>query len=581
MENSVALKNESKDIIESEVKKIFNKKNGKLNTIDFIELKKKYNNDTDLILKIENEYNERYNLIKKKAKKFAQLIKDKYGNRNYPYHTLLEKAHIYKNKYDLSDEEFHEFQHIYEEELTGRNQEDYDQPNTNLMKLLGAPTLFYTPTTVSLKPNEYKELQEILRLYSASKVLHSQIFMQSLQYKDLDYLALNGTIKRELGQNAIDHIHPIIVALFAPKIDILENNFLYSNIGGIIKNRYNKEPISTKADLMLYQDLIKDPNDIICDNQSTVSDLLNRVKVQIQLWQCVLNLRNGYYYNGTFREFINSIDVCKINKYDNPDLIYGRYDGTIIKRLLSIFSFRPTIVVTTPIVNNFSVNPYNFTARPLVTSIHMINIRVPPTISNEEPIELINGLEQYQLFRENNVIVPKLTNIIYSRGVLFFFIDRRSNVIRFNENRILNISRLPIAVSGLERLNTRPVSYIESIQIRNEKYNLRSIVCAELSKTTEEENIVIGSSTILIKPVDLENNITRSEYYIYNPLNVNVPEEKLSTTGKYNYISNPVIEYTADPNCDSMIYDIASRQGIIFMYEKVTNKSKENDDILY
>ena len=308
-------------------------------------------------------------------------------------------------------------------------------------------------------------------------------------------------------------------------------------------------------------------------------DLLNRVRVQHTLWNCVLNLRNGYFFGPAFREFIHSVDVCKLNKYDNPDLIYGRYDGTIIKRLLSVFSFRPTIVATTSIFNTFSTNPYQYNIKPVVTSVHMINIRVTPTLNNNDPIQLMDALEQHQLFRENNTIVPKHTNIIYSRGVLFFFVDRRSNIIKFNDYRLLNLPKLPVAVSGFERINTRPVDYKDIIPIRNDIYKLRSIVVAELSKTTDESSLVIGSSTILIKPTDLANNITRTEYYIYNPMDVNVPEKNRGAQG-YSFINTPIREYTKELYCEKYIFDLASQQGIIFMYELVDN-NKSVTEILY
>ena len=308
-------------------------------------------------------------------------------------------------------------------------------------------------------------------------------------------------------------------------------------------------------------------------------DILNRVRVQNTLWTCVLNLRNGYFYGPSFREFIQNIDICKLNKYDNPDLIYGRYDGTIIKRLLSVFSFRPTIVATTSVFNTFSTNPYQYNIKPVVTSVHMINIRVTPTLNNTDPIELTDALEQHQLFRENNTIVPKHTNIIYSRGVLFFFVDRRSNVIKFNDYRLINLPKLPVAVSGLERINTRPVNYRDTIPIRNDLYKLRSIVVAELSKTTDEASLVIGSSTILIKPTDIANNITRTEYYIYDPMNVNIPERR-TNTNDYRFVDRPIREYTKELDCEKFIFDTASKQGIIFMYE-LCNDNKTVTEILY
>ena len=41
-------------------------------------------------------------------KKFAELIREKYGNTQYPFHILLEKAYKYKVKHGLKDEELNE-----------------------------------------------------------------------------------------------------------------------------------------------------------------------------------------------------------------------------------------------------------------------------------------------------------------------------------------------------------------------------------------------------------------------------------------------------------------------------------------
>jgi hypothetical protein len=86
--------------------------------------------------------------------------------------------------------------------------------------------------------------------------------------------------------------------------------------------------------------------------------------------------------------------MCRLNKYDTPDLIYGRYDGTILKRLISAFSFRPTIVSTLPIYSNImvNVNPYQQHVRPVVTSVSMINLKLPPSLNDNTPIELESAL---------------------------------------------------------------------------------------------------------------------------------------------------------------------------------------------
>ena len=288
----------------------------------------------------------------------------------------------------------------------------------------------------------------------------------------------------------------------------------------VVKLRYNNEPITTRANLLLFDALTKDSNDVVCDNTSSILDILNRCQIQYQLWNCVLNLRNGNYYNKTFNEFITAIDICKINKYDNPDLIYGKYDGTILKRLLSSFSFKPTVVSTMSVYNIITTNPYQQNIRPLVTYIPMIHVKLPPTINDEEPIYLKNSLEKEQYILENNILIPKKISLIYSRGVLFFYIDRRSNTIKFNNIQPFNISHMPLAISGFERLNDRQVIFENEFNIRGDTYYLRSIVTAEINHNMIEKKIIVGSSALLVEPYNAETGPYINSFYKYNPMGV-------------------------------------------------------------
>ena len=461
-----------------------------------MKLRQKYD-DADLVEKIQKAYLDKHSAISKKAKKFAQLIREKYSNQQYPFHVLLEKARLFKVKHGLSDDEFAEFQRIYEQELVGLKSPEVVIPSTNMMKVLGSINVDFQGFALKLNDNDYKFLQEILKLYSSSRPLHAQVLLQSMQYRDCDFEALTGEYRRELGHRPTESIHPVIAAMFLPKIEELETHFLHSNIAGIVKARYNGESLTNRPDYELFYALTNDPNDVVCDNRSSIQDLLNRAQVQNQLWNCVLNLRNGQYYNAVFRDFVGSVDMCRLNKQDNPDLVYGRYDGTVLKRLLSAFSFRPTIVSTTPVYNIVNLNPYQQNVRPIVTAVPMINLRLPPSINDNTPISLSDALDQHQYFLENGAMIPRHTSLIYSRGVLFFFVDRRANVIRYNDMQPFNIARLPLSVSGFERLNDREVDFKEEITIRSDVYQLRSVVLAEVNRNAPERNLVVGSSAVL------------------------------------------------------------------------------------
>jgi len=365
----------SGNIVDIEVNNLFNLKDKNQFTNALLALRKKYASDEELVNKIQEVFVNKQSAIIKSAKKFAEAIRKRYGNTNLPYHQLLTKARAHAKKHDLSEAEFAEFQRIYEQEISGTSQRnEVVVPLTNLMKVLGNVT-DGMEHYFNINENDYRNLEEILKLYEVSKPLHAQTLLQSMQYEDLALQAVSGTIDKT-RQNPGEHVHPVIAAMFLPSIPSFNSHFLYSNMAGIVKSRYNGEPLTTRPDYELFYNLVTDPNDVVCDNRTPISDLLHRCNLQNQLWNSVLSLRNGQYYNSSFREFITSVDVCRLNKYDNPDLLYGRHDGTIIKRMLAAFSFRPTVVTTLPLTYVFANNPYAQNVRPTVTSIPMINVRL-------------------------------------------------------------------------------------------------------------------------------------------------------------------------------------------------------------
>lgn len=560
--------------VEDEVQKLFRRNGGKISSADFMKLRQKFD-DAELVDKIQKAYLEKHSSINKKAKKFAQLIREKYSNSQYPFHILLEKARLFKVKHGLTDDEFAEFQRIYEQELVGLKSPEVLSASTNMMKVLGSINVDFQGFSLKLNDNDYKYLQEILKLYSSSRPLHAQVLLQSMQYRDCDFEALSGEYKRELGHRPGDSIHPVIAAMFLPKIDDLERHFLHSNISGIVKSRYNGESFSNRPDYELFYALTNDPNDVVCDNRSPILDLLNRAQVQNQLWNCVLNLRNGQYYNAVFRDFVGSVDMCRLNKQDNPDLVYGRYDGTILKRLLSAFSFRPTVVSTTPVYNLVNINPYQQNVRPVVTAVPMINLRLPPTINDNTPVSLRDALEQHQYFLENGVMVPRHTSLIYSRGVLFFFVDRRANTFQYNDMQPFNIARLPTPLSGFERINDREVEFDTDIQIRGDVYQLRSVVLAELNRNTPEKNIVVGSSAIFMIHADPAKGIANSEYFQYDPIGVADAGVDPATGQLRN--RTPVSQLYGTPGLGPVgtsFTEMAKQRGIIFMYQLVKDQTQ-------
>jgi hypothetical protein len=555
--------------VNDEVQKLFKRLvNGKISQLEFQNLRNRYGN-TEFVDKIERAFLDQHSEVIKKAKKFAQLIREKYNDSNYPFHMLLEKAYKYKTKHNLSNEVFAEFQRIYENELAGNRSTEVIAPSTNVQKVLGSVSVDYQGFA-QLNENDYKVLQEMLKLHAGTKAVHSSVVLQSMQYQDLGIEALSGTYNKDL-HNVSNHVHPVIAAMFLPKVDVLEQHFLHSNIANIVKTRYNKESFSSMADALLYDSLIRDPLDVVCDTRSTMQDLSNRAHLQVQLWNAVLALRNGQYYNQSFREFIGAIDSCRMNKYDTPDLVYGRFDGTILKRLLSAFSFRPTVVTTTELSLLNTVNPYLQTVKPQVTNIHMMNLKMPFTPNDNSPIDLQSAMDQTQfIIDQNGHPTPRQTTLIYSRGVLFFYVDRRTTIVYNTQAQPSFMIKLPSAVSGFERLNQRQLNFEPVFNIRNDQYKLRSVVVSEVNTLANESDLVVGSSTLLVKPSDPLKGVNTDEFYHYDPYKVVKPDIIGSSVSRQPPITQ--ILGAASGSVSGFI-DMARTRGIIFMYELTDDNS--------
>lgn len=562
----------NKESIEEEVQRLLKKSSVKISEYDFNKLREKYGNE-ELVEKIQQAYYEKFSEITKRAKKFAQLIREKYSSSQYPFHILLEKAIKYKEKHGLTDEEFAEFQRIYENELVGLKSSQVMIPSTNIGKMLGNITLNNGPNMSKRTDNDYKFEQEIYKLHASTKQLHAQVVLQSMMYEDCKIEAITGKFNRDIRENSANHVHPVLAALFLPKIDSLDSHFLRSNIANIVHTRLNNAPFVTKDDYKLFDALVKDPNDIVCNSKSTMEDLYTRSLLQQSIWSSVLNLRNGQYYKETFKDFIPTIDVCRLNKYDTPDLVYGRYDGTVIKRLLSAFSFRPTVVATIPVYQIFNKNPYQQNVVPVVTYVPMINLKLPPS-TNQDPIDLEESLEQQQFFLENGVIVPKQTSLIFSNEVLFFFVDRRANIIRTANNMLPWSFASNLSSSlGFERLNNREVIYKPIFNIRNDEYRLRSVVLSEVNQQSDNKNLIIGSSTVIMIHSDPKKGIYTNEFLLYNPMMV-TEAAFINGSVQRNGPCVQIPEFSSSVDDELAFDSMARRRGIIFMYQLTKNESK-------
>ena len=553
--------------VDNEVQKLLKEGRGHLSQKDMLRLRDKYNDD-DLLEQIHDAFLEKQDEIRKQAKKFYKLIVEKYGGSNYPLHLLLKKAYKYKKKYELSDAEFEEFKRLYEQHLSGVERTSRTVvhiPKTNLGKALGHVAL-EQGAGLKVASEDYATVQEIIKSYAQTRTTHAQVVLQSMTYTGLSHEALTGEYDKKRN-NPHCHIHPVVAALFLHKIPLLDDHMLMANIAYIVKARHNREPIMTKPDYELFYDLVSDPTDIVCDNDSPVRDLAKRAALQQNLWHSVLSLRNGRYYDCSTTEFLVAVDNCKFVNYDEPNLMYVSDEATILRRLLGAFSLRPTVVATTPLYGMVAGAPFQQrVVVPRVTSMPMITLRLPPyNVNTGVQVSLTDALDQSQWFLENGTVVPKSQKIIYSKGLMIFYVPRRTSMVDIsNVTEPYNFNRLPISIAGFERINDRPVEVDSVITINDDQYELASAVIVDVNP--QQQNIIIGSSAVVMTHASVNSSPMENAAYHYDPRNAAHAVELPGNNFQYN---NPITQIPVYPsvatNVESFM-EMARTRGTIFVY---------------
>lgn len=503
-------------------------------------LRSKYSDD-NVVDAIMESFADRRVKIHKVASIFIDAFQRKYKNEFFSMSIskFMKRALKYKSKYDLSNEELEEAKRLFEARVFNSNmpQVNVVYPNTNLSRIMGYPITESTDTIKTSNTDDYSYLQEIIKLYQLYKSLHSYIVIQTMTYTDIQAEVRSGLFKAD-RHNVNVHVHPVLAALFLPKIEQLEQRMLYANIAGIINSKYNGQRIITKPDFELFYSMVIDPADTICENSSPIKDLKSRVEVQIQLWNNVYNLRSGKFYEATSLEFMAYIDKCKISTVDNPDLIYLSDEGVILRRLFSIFAYRPILVQTIPIMGVITANPLNIPVNiQSVTAIPYISYRLPQIPIQGKDYHLEDALKQVNYYMENGTFVPKMTQLLNCNGPIIFYVPRRFTALPLNitspQTSFFGISSYANSSHHYQHINIVEMNYSQTFNVKTygsvtnveETYFLRSVVAYDLYEKT---SIVLGHFTVLYGyNRDLDNKIVSAfpEYKtIYIPRRAN--EEK-------------------------------------------------------
>jgi hypothetical protein len=552
--------------IEKEANKLLrrNLENKKSTDVLLSELRSKYK-DEDIVENIRSKYVEKLRKVRKIAEKIYEKLVSKYPNLSIKEY--INKVAEYKKKYNFDDSEMQSIlQILFRNKQVIQNSEFLEIGQNEMGRALG----FQMATSnygskMEVRPDEMEQLQSILQLNAATKELHNRIILQSLIYKDVAINAIVGTFDKQ-KINIFSYVHPVIAALFLPKIPFIESHMLLASISNIVQKRYEGTHLDTQPDYELYYDISTDPSEVACNvdynyilNGKTkpINDLLARVNVQVKLWEAVLNLRQGKYYTNDLSSFIGAIDTCRNSVFDAADFAYVKDEGTILRKLFSAFSIRPIIVCTAPVMGiSTNTSPLSNLATTHITTIPMISYRISPMDNNlRKSYNLSHALYQRQLYIHKRQLTVKTQNVMYCRDILVFYVHRRFQTVNLGKlAKPYEVLRLPVTVNAIEKIHRAKVDFSYSLNIGDiQRFDIKSVVAVELAP--HDSQMIIGCSSLIRG----SNQIDADVVLYYNPLDLNQTDIKEIKPLKWME--------TRVPNAtDGDFYSVSSERGTLFIY---------------
>jgi hypothetical protein len=452
----------------------------------------------------------------------------------------------------------------------------------------------YTNNKIHVSDGDHRLVKDILALYDMNRALWQQVTLQSITYEyKFDEVVDKYKLTRDVAKttNFSSFIHPVVAAMFLPKIARFDEYFLFTNLAYILRCKYLGEPISTYHSYLMLYNLVTDPTDVVCNADSPLKDILNRVMLQVNLWKNVIRLRQGGIYD-TYNSFaaadlMANIDNCKLSTYDAPDLMMIGDENVIIRRLLSALAFRCATVFSTPTTiplfnpngqnPNMQVSalniPINFTQ---VTKVPMIYIRLPPsnlpTVGGQAQTSSIqSALSTVQPMMYNGRLESRAMSVVGTDGVLIVSIPRRTyrpmsgNI--YNLPQVFNFANMPHHAFGLETLNNTQVRtnlflHLTNMKADNNKHSDKLFIKSAVVLKQREENkteFIYGSKTYMF---DYNTGEIRGSARVYDPLS------KI-TLGTNDLVPVREISDAYNNNTEDQLDDFVTKQTILIYANEI------------
>lgn len=560
---------------------------------NMLKLKNMSDKEVDVIVDKIKETRER---IRKVVTKFLGKINTSYGHLDIP--ELIKKGLKHAEKYGLTDAQKKVFiNHVMKGDIYNTYSYQNELRYSPMAKFLGFDAV--RGQMIRISPKDHSKLNELQILYDETKQIHADVKTQIFNYRDCAPEAITGKYDRT-KHNVNVSVHPVLAALFIPKIDAIERRMLYTNIARMVLSRgqaylrdanfhlqSNIAPGELDAEFELCHDIAHDPNALeYFKDDSPIDNILKRFRCQIELYQCVLNLRQGRYYSTGYGQndgisgFIRVINSYDWTFFDSPELFHVQDEGTVLRKLLAVFSLRPTFTQLSSYTNRYGLGHTTITgmSKTVFVNIPIVNIKLPmDPVGGQKyhAIPLRQALTQTDYFIEHKIVVPKNKSVIYSNKVAFFYANRRFPSVNFNALSMnMRCVSLPVSFVNQTTINHSILSFEPSFRIGRDWFDLRSVVILQRPPINGVD-IAIGCSALIVSDQNVSGNLYQgvgTTYLHYNPSIASLLQYVDQEQKDYlHYRANSPVTYIEEASANNDPRSIGFRQeaqerGTIFFY---------------
>jgi len=592
MSRSHELDSKTPSSVRNEVDRLIREGKYQLSPAEAVKLKEKFKDGAmfELVMEHLNEAHIKILNVAKKYYKYAQtqLLG---GNKSIDY--VLKQAVPFAKKVPLTDAEIDAFRRLVEEMIEGKIPAESSTYRhiSSVGSLFGVSSVEQVESMKdNLSSGDFAKIQDIVRLESANKALYQQVVLQSVQYQDCDLIAVSGKFDPE-RHNPFSHVHPLVAALYIPKFDCLERTTIHAHLAGIVKARYNREPIINQVDKELFENIIYTNRREVC-SMNPAEDLHKRVQLQHALWASVRELRSGRYY-AVNSDFVTALDQCHLT-YVSPINTVVNDEGAALRRIFGSFGLN-TIQFTLKANAQYVAANVNMGTSLFVPSTReedrtsldsMITLDMSDWRSKDGAAYDLNQIlkQKNYYLDENDRYVQVDTEVTAVYKLLSIYVPRRKTSVVQRQNvgsnsiasTFINFTQLPLTISGLSELNRYPVTAPAAIRVGSSQVlRKRSALVVEVipyQSPSDQNNVVelVTSTSALIYKKD------EAGIYYYNPTGVvsTIKGPGVGPNGAVvqNVIGrpNPVMlinAFGAADGTDLSANYLETHQGALFFYE--------------